>query len=91
MSAANPRISYCEHVPVIYTPDSVTAKRKSLQLVACASLLLLAAGCGGFSASRTVSPATFLLPGLLKADPPPAPADPVLPERTPAQQIASVR
>lgn len=29
-------------------------------------------GCGGFSGSHSVSPATILLPGLLKADPVPA-------------------
>jgi hypothetical protein len=30
----------------------------------------LATGCGGISGSHSVSPATFLLPGLLKAEPP---------------------
>jgi hypothetical protein len=30
---------------------------------------MLAAGCGGVSATHSVSPATFLLPGLLKAAP----------------------
>jgi len=34
--------------------------------------LLLGAGCSGINMSKSVSPATFLLPGLLKADPPPA-------------------
>jgi hypothetical protein len=28
------------------------------------------AGCGGFSASRSVSPATFFLPGLMQTVPP---------------------
>ncbi len=44
-------------------------------------LLVLSAGCGGFSASRTVSPLSFFLPGLMKADPPPTPV--------PAQQDLS--
>ncbi len=34
----------------------------------------LFSGCGGFSGSHSVSPATILLPGLLKADPAPRPA-----------------
>jgi hypothetical protein len=29
-------------------------------------IALIGAGCGGISASQSVSPATFLLPGLLK-------------------------
>jgi hypothetical protein len=82
---------YCEHVPGIYTPHSVTAQRKSLRFVVYASLLLLAAGCGGIQARRTISPATFLLPGLLKAKPPSAPVDPVLPEITPVKQVALAR
>jgi hypothetical protein len=36
------------------------------------ALLLFLAGCGGFQGSHTVSPLSFFLPGLLKADPPPA-------------------
>jgi len=76
---------------------------KSLRLVACATLLLFAAGCSGIRASKSVSPIDFLIPGggqlwrgLLYA-PPPAP--PVLPDSTvsiaPAtetpKQVASVR
>jgi len=33
-----------------------------------AALVLAGTGCGGINASQTVSPATFFLPGLLKAD-----------------------
>jgi len=48
----------------------------------------LAAGCGGFSASRSVSPASILLPGLLKAEPPPAPPEPDSPaEQSPRQVV----
>jgi len=42
-------------------------------LLALAMLLVLAAGgtgCGGINASQSVSPATFFLPGLMKAGPP---------------------
>jgi hypothetical protein len=52
---------------------------KVLRLAALPALLLFVAGCGGFQASQSVSPATFLLPGLLKADPPRA-----LPDLAPA-------
>jgi len=52
---------------------------KVLRLAACFGLLTLAAGCGGFSASQGVSPASFLLPGLLKADPPKAQPEQTLP------------
>jgi hypothetical protein len=38
-------------------------------LVAC---LALGAGCSGIHASKSISPATFLLPGLLKNDVPAA-------------------
>ncbi|MFM7099820.1 MAG: hypothetical protein ACKO3N_01455 [Verrucomicrobiota bacterium] len=46
----------------------------------CAGLLAAGSGmwltgCGGMSASHSVSPASFLLPGLLRVEPPrPAPA-----------------
>jgi hypothetical protein len=42
---------------------------KSCRLAACAALLAFAAGCSGINASHSISPATFLLPGLLKAEP----------------------
>ncbi|HVU07011.1 MAG TPA: hypothetical protein VHG89_00540 [Verrucomicrobiae bacterium] len=34
------------------------------------ALALFATGCGGVNAGTTVSPATFLLPGILKTDTP---------------------
>lgn len=52
-------------------------------LFLCA-VVLLVTGCGGVSASRSVSPASFLLPGLLEYHPRPAtpgPDDAVRPER----------
>jgi len=53
-------------------------------------LLLLTVGCSGINASKSFSPATFLLPGLMKADPPPQNADPTLPEikTDPSQTVA---
>ncbi len=42
-----------------------------MRLAAIALLAGFCAGCGGFSGSQSVSPASFLLPGILKADPPP--------------------
>ena len=43
--------------------------RKALPVAALGLLPLLGTGCGGFTASRSVSPATFLLPGLLQVTP----------------------
>jgi hypothetical protein len=54
------------------TACRVRTNDKLLRLAACAALpLLLTSGCDGIQAQRTVSPATFIMPGLLKADPPP--------------------
>jgi hypothetical protein len=49
---------------------------KILRLTLAATLLSLAGiGCSGINASQSVSPATFLLPGIMKNDAPaPAPA-----------------
>jgi len=50
--------------------------------------LLLGAGCSGINTTQSVSPATFLLPGLLQADPPPAHPDRVLPADEPLTEVA---
>jgi len=77
-----------------------------LRLVACAGLLLFAAGCSGIHASHSVSPVDFLVPGgggllrgLLYVPPPAPPVPPALPDATAAlapateapKQVASVR
>lgn len=49
-----------------------------------AGLILLGTGCGGISASRSVSPGSFLLPGIMQYDPRPVEPgadDAVRPER----------
>jgi len=60
---------------------------KSLR-VALFPALLLVAGCGGVSASHSVSPLDFFMPGLLKADPPALPSDRELPVQPPATLVA---
>jgi hypothetical protein len=55
-----------------------------------AFLTLFGAGCSGINASTTVSPASFFLPGLLKADPPAATNAPVA-VSAPVQQLAQAR
>jgi hypothetical protein len=55
-----------------------------------AFLTLFGAGCSGINASTTVSPASFFLPGLLKADPPAATNAPVA-VSVPVQQLAQAR
>jgi hypothetical protein len=42
-------------------------------------LIFLGTGCSGINASKNVSPATFLIPGFMKADPPRRPDDSVQP------------
>jgi hypothetical protein len=43
--------------------------------------LVLGTGCSGINASRSVSPASFLLPGLMRySPPPPPPVDQLAPE-----------
>jgi hypothetical protein len=48
---------------------------KKLQLGVFAGLTLLATGCGGFNAKYGISPLSFLLPGLVKAESKPAKAE----------------
>jgi hypothetical protein len=55
-----------------------------------AALAFLGAGCGGINASQSVSPASFLLPGILKADPPATTNAPVAVSEL-SDQLALVR
>ncbi len=55
------------------------------------AVALLGAGCGGINASQSVSPASFFLPGLLKACPPCTNSAPFVLIETSANEIASVR
>jgi len=50
---------------------------------------LCSSGCGGINASQTVSPASFFLPGLLKADLPSTNAPAALPGNS--REIALTR
>jgi hypothetical protein len=61
---------------------SLSNAARALMLVGLCSLL---AGCGGVSGSHSVSPASLLLPGLLKITPRPSPVEP---SKTP--EMASV-
>ena len=77
--------------------------RKSLRFVACVGLVLLAAGCSGVHASKSVSPLDFLIPGgggLLRgllyvpSPVPPVPTAPIVtiaPAMAAPTQVASVR
>ena len=53
-------------------------------------LTLAGAGCSGINTGATVSPATFFLPGLMKADPPAATNAPVA-VSAPFQQLTQAR
>jgi hypothetical protein len=53
--------------------------------------LLACAGCSGINTQQSVSPATFLMPGLMQADPAPAPTTPELAVPVTAPQVAAAR
>lgn len=71
-------IRSCYRDVVFYTRQ-VRIRWNFLWLASLASFALLGSGCGGISASKTVSPLDFLLPGIIKADPMSAPHNPVAP------------
>jgi len=58
--------------------------------VALAAIPLFGAGCGGITATRSISPLDFLIPGgfLLRVDPPATTNEMVLPIQQPQKQIA---
>jgi hypothetical protein len=86
INAQQLRISGCSHVDVPYTTPM--RKKWNYGLWLCLSLLaLIGSGCGGFSATRSISPATFLLPGLLH-NTNPAQETPSLTEPLPAETPA---
>ena len=60
---------------------------KWFQAAGLIAVLALGAGCGGIRASGSVSPASFLIPGLLKNDAP-VPQDSILPATPPAELLA---
>jgi hypothetical protein len=67
----------------------VKINRKHLARMAGAALIVSCAGCGGLSASKSISPASFFLPGgLLKAEPKQPPADIRFPQPEPVKQLA---
>jgi hypothetical protein len=64
---------------------------KVILAVLSAALAVANSGCSGVNAQGSVSPATFLLPGLIRNDGQPAnPAAPLL-EPAPGVQVAQVR
>jgi hypothetical protein len=60
---------------------------KILQWVMCAAICGLGAGCSGINASKSISPATFLLPGFMQADPSAAEPGQSLPPPQPGEEI----
>src|ERR1043166_9491383 len=78
----------CQTHRLIYSGSVVRLHRKILRLAICPVVVLLAgAGCSGINMSKSISPATFLLPGLLQNDTPPPPLDPTLPAVGQPQQL----
>jgi hypothetical protein len=50
--------------------------------------MLLGAGCSGIHVTKSISPATFLLPGLMQAEPPPADPNRDLPVDDTIKEVA---
>jgi hypothetical protein len=60
-----------------------------LALAMLTAFMLGCAGCGGINANQSVSPASFFLPGLMKAAPPETNTPVALPE--PSKEVALSR
>jgi hypothetical protein len=60
-----------------------------MRLAMLVVIVLCAAGCSGIHQSGSVSPASFFLPGIMKADPPKTSSPVSLPE--PAKEFASIK
>jgi hypothetical protein len=82
-------IKSCHRIGLIYT-GQVRLNWNLPRLAILAFLTLFGAGCGGISASKSISPASFFLPGLMRADPPAATNAPVA-ISAPFQQLAQAR
>jgi hypothetical protein len=69
----------------------IVATMKLNRAVIAGALLLAAGfltGCSGINAGHSISPATFLLPGLMQVTPPAPPVDDTTPTLAPTSQIA---
>ena len=85
------RINCCHHVDPNYTRQ-VRLNWKSLRLaIIPVFVLVLATGCSGINASGSVSPATFLLPGLGQARPEPVQPTSAVPASETAHLLAQSR
>jgi hypothetical protein len=82
-------IKSCHRVGLIYT-GQVRLNWNLPGLAMLVFLTLAGAGCSGINTGTSVSPATFLLPGLMQADPPAATNSPVA-VSAPFQQLAQAR
>jgi hypothetical protein len=82
-------IKSCHRIGLIYT-GQVRLNWNLLWLAMLAFLTLSSAGCSGINTGTTVSPATFFMPGLMKAEPPSATNAPVA-VSAPFQQLAQAR
>jgi len=75
---SGPIIRSCQEFGPSYTAK-MSLNRIFRRLMGVPVLVLLGTGCSGINASKNVSPATFLVPGFMKTDPPRRPADSVQP------------
>jgi hypothetical protein len=81
-------IKSCHHVTLFYT-GQVRLNVNFVYLAMLTALMLFNAGCSGINAGTSVSPASFFLPGIMKAGPPET--DPAGLPAEPSKQFAFVR
>jgi hypothetical protein len=77
--------------PVPFILRKMTLDRVLIQGAMGCLMVLLATGCGGFTASKSVSPASFLLPGIMQNSPPPPDPFESLTNSAPAVSLAQAR
>jgi len=68
---------------------STMKTRDAARLAGLLALSAFLAGCGGIQGSHSVSPASLLIPGLLKIEPPRSPVEPPRPETAAASEVGA--
>ena|SRR5437867_13262478 len=74
-----PKIRSCQEHGLFYSCHLVRLNWKTVRLAMIPAALLFGAGCSGINATKSISPLDFLLPGIMRAEPPPAHPDGDLP------------
>lgn len=74
-------IQYCHGACPLYSSGLMTKAKRVFRILGLVAAAVLVTGCSGVNYTHGVSPATFLLPGLVNNEEP-APAATEIPEQT---------